>query len=245
VDASETGRPAAPGLAGTVALVAGAGGGIGGAIARALAAAGAETWLLGRSRAALEETAQACAGRAHVRPADLTAPDEVRALAAEVGRVDVLVYAAGVAAHGAIVEAPVVQLEEQLDVNVVAFARLVQALLPALRESRGQIVVTNSSAATGPRPGAGYYAASKQALRALVDALRGEVNADGVRVLAVFPGRTATSLQARLYEAEGREYRPELLLQPEDLATMVVAALSLPRTAEVTELHIRPALKSY
>jgi NADP-dependent 3-hydroxy acid dehydrogenase YdfG len=61
----------------------------------------------------------------------------------------------------------------------------------------------------------------------------------------VYPGRTATSRQQRLYEKEGKTYRPELLLQPEDIATMIVAALALPETAEVTDINIRPMLKSY
>ena len=57
--------------------------------------------------------------------------------------------------------------------------------------------------------------------------------------------RTATSRQERLYAKEAKVYRPELLLQPEDIATMVVAALLLPETAEVTEINIRPLQKSY
>jgi NADP-dependent 3-hydroxy acid dehydrogenase YdfG len=67
------------------------------------------------------------------------------------------------------------------------------------------------------------------------------VNRDGIRVLSVFPGRTATPpTQERLHALEGRPYRPESLLQPEDVAAVVVHALCLPRTAEVTEIKIRP-----
>ncbi len=47
-----------------------------------------------------------------------------------------------------------------------------------------------------------------------------------------------------LYKAEGRQYRPELLIQPADIAQMVIASLQLPRTAEVTDLEIRPLIKS-
>jgi hypothetical protein len=66
-----------------------------------------------------------------------------------------------------------------------------------------------------------------------------------VRVMSVFLGRTSTPRQARIFELEGRQYRPELLLQPEDVAAVVVNALCLPRTAEVTNVMMRPALKSY
>jgi NADP-dependent 3-hydroxy acid dehydrogenase YdfG len=63
-------------------------------------------------------------------------------------------------------------------------------------------------------------------------------------VLSIYPGRTATPRQARIFEMEGRPYAPDRLLQPEDIATMIVAALKLPRTAEVTNLTIRPMLKA-
>ena len=88
------------------------------------------------------------------------------------------------------------------------------------------------------------YAASKYALKALADALRAEVNALGLRVLSVYPGRTASRMQAEVHAAEGRPYRPETLMQPEDVAASILAALALPRTAELTDLHIRPALKA-
>ena len=78
----------------------------------------------------------------------------------------------------------------------------------------------------------------------MADSFRDEVNERGVRVLSVFVGRTASRMQAAVHEHEGRPYRPERLLQPDDVASMIVAALQLPRTAEVTDLHIRPMLKT-
>ena len=77
----------------------------------------------------------------------------------------------------------------------------------------------------------------------MADALRAELNPDGVRVLSVFPGRTASRMQEAVHRGEGRPYRPEALLQPADVAEAVLAALRLPPTAETTDLHIRPALK--
>jgi NADP-dependent 3-hydroxy acid dehydrogenase YdfG len=102
------------------------------------------------------------------------------------------------------------------------------------------VVFINSTAGLVARAGVAQYAATKHALRAMADSLREEVNADGVRVLSVFLGRTATPLQAALHEREGRRYRPERLVQPADVASLVVHALTLPRTAEVTDLTIRP-----
>lgn len=233
-------------LAGAHAVVTGAGGGIGRAIAVQLAEQGATTWLLGRSEETLRQTAAECGELGRIRRTDLTDEDDTLAFSAEVSAVDVLVHCAGVIAHGPIETAEAADLDAQYGVNVRAFYRLVQLLLPALRRGPGQIVVVNSSVVTGPsRAEFGQFAATQHALRALTDSLRQEVNGDGIRVLNIFPGRVATSRQQRLYEAEGKEYRPELLLQPEDMATMILTALTLPRTAEVTDIHIRPMLKSY
>jgi NADP-dependent 3-hydroxy acid dehydrogenase YdfG len=119
-------------------------------------------------------------------------------------------------------------------------------MLPLLRKTPGQIVFVNSSIVSGgPRSNVSQFASTQHAVRAFADTLRQEVNGDGIRVLCVYPGRTATSRQARLYEKEGKTYKPELLLQPEDIATMVVTALALPDTAEVTDISIRPMRKSY
>jgi NADP-dependent 3-hydroxy acid dehydrogenase YdfG len=73
--------------------------------------------------------------------------------------------------------------------------------------------------------------------------LRDEVNDDGVRVLSAFAGRTASPMQAAIHRAEGRAYHPERRLQPEDVAAAIVGALALPRTAEITEIRIRPERK--
>jgi NADP-dependent 3-hydroxy acid dehydrogenase YdfG len=85
--------------------------------------------------------------------------------------------------------------------------------------------------------------ATKHALKGFADALRQEVNPKGVRVISVYPGRTATPLQAWVSQVEGRPYISENLLQPEDVAEIVVNAIALPDTPEVTDITIRPAKK--
>ena len=117
--------------------------------------------------------------------------------------------------------------------------------MPFLIKGRGQIVVINSSTGLAVnRPEIAQYAATKHALRAIADSVRAEVNQKGIRVLSVYLGRTATPMQEALYRREARPYDPEKLLQPEDVATMVLAALALPPTAEVTDISIRPMIKS-
>jgi len=115
--------------------------------------------------------------------------------------------------------------------------------LPMLKSHRGQIVFINSSAGLSARANVSQYAATKHALKAITDSLREEINAEGLRVLSVYPGRTATPMQAAVHKMEQRAYQPDRLMQPEDVAAVVINALSLPSSAEVTDIHIRPLIK--
>ncbi len=232
-------------LQGQRALVIGAGGGIGRAIARALAARGADLWLAGRRLEPLAETAAGIVPRERVLDCwtvDLESDDAPRRLARAVGdaSLDILVHAAGRFTPGSPLDIPPEEVHRLFRVNALAPISITCALAPALGQARGQVVVINSSAATQPSHPWSVYAASKTALRTLTDGLRQALNPRGVRVLSVFPGRTATPMQAAIFAMERRPYTPERLVQPEDVAAMVIAALLTPRTAEVTELHLRP-----
>lgn len=239
-------------LSGQFGVVTGAGSGIGKAIALALGAQGATVGLVGRTIAKLEAAAaefEKNGPRPVMLPADLSVDEEQESLKSEIernfGQVDVLVMCAGEIAHGPVETASVADFDKLYRANVRANYRLVQSLLPMLKKRPGQIVFINSSVGLSARPNVGQFSATQHALRALTDALRGEVNPDGIRVLSVYPGRVATPRQAKLYAKQGMDYKPELLLQPEDIASVVLNALVLPRTAEVTEISIRPLAKSY
>jgi NADP-dependent 3-hydroxy acid dehydrogenase YdfG len=168
----------------------------------------------------------------------------VQRLVRDLPRVDILIQSAGVYFAGPIEHATLMDFDRQYQTNVRAPYVLTQALLPMLKVQRGQVVFINSSSGTSAKPMSAQYDSTKHALKAIADSLRGEVNAHGVRVLSVFLGRTASEMQEKIYQMEGRPYHPELLLQPEDVASVIVNALCLPRTAEVTDLHIRPMIKA-
>ena len=233
-------------LQGQAALVTGAGSGIGRALAGALAAHGASVWLAGRTAGTLEETAalvRGHGGEAHVCPADLEREDDIAVLARAVhasGALDILVHNAGAMTFGTVEATPVSELDRQYRISLRAPYLLTQALLPLLRARRGQIVFVNSSAGLTARQGLTQYAAAKFGQKALADGLRGEVNRDGIRVVSIYPGRTATAMHAAFAAKEGVGYRDEDLAQPADIASIVLNALMLPRTAEVTDLSVRP-----
>ena len=235
-----------------VAIVTGASSGIGRAIAVALAAQGSGVCVVARRRESLEGVAEQARGngsRAHVCCADLTRDEDIQAVAEtvqrEFGRLDVLVLCGGAISHSALEKASLADFDLLYRSNLRGHYALIQATLPRLREQKGQIVFINSSAGLRSSATVGQFSATQHALRAIADSLRDEVNGDGIRVLSVYPGRTATPRIEAVFAKEGRPYRPELLMQPEDVATMVVQALSLPRTAEVTDISMRPMMKSY
>jgi NADP-dependent 3-hydroxy acid dehydrogenase YdfG len=234
------------------AVVTGASSGIGKAIAIAIALAGGSVCLVGRDHERLEAVAKAArvtARSVFVFRADLSADCAIEDLARYVKHdfksFDTLVHCAGILAVGSLEEISVAQLDALYRTNVRAPYALTQALLPSLKTRKGQIVFINSSQGLQAGANTGAYASTKFAMKAIADSLRHEINAEGIRVLSIYPGRTATPRIKALYEVEGQSYRPELLLQPDDVAQVVMNTLQLPRTAEVTNIEIRPLIKSY
>jgi NADP-dependent 3-hydroxy acid dehydrogenase YdfG len=234
-----------------IAVVTGASGGIGGAIAAQLAHQGAILCLVGRDKQRITNATalwQAASPNMEVYQCDLAKDRDIEALQQQIctrhARIDILVHSAGIIDHGKLEDAPITSFDQQYNTNVRGPLLLTQKLLPLLGRPGGQIVFINSSAGLNANANAGYYSACKHALRAAADSLRDEVNAEGIRVLSVFPGRTATPLMEALYRKENRPYQPDLLLQAADVANVVINALTLPWTAEVTNISIRPMHKS-
>lgn len=219
-----------------LALITGASKGIGAAIARAFAPSH-RLLLGGRDADALTTLADELPD-AEPLVAELTDPDAVAEAVARISSLDVLVHSAGVAPLGTVERASRADWQRNFDVNVLAVVELTRLLLPALRAASGDVVLINSGSGHNARPGWGPYAASKFALRAFGDALRGEE--PSLRVTSVHPGRTDTPMQQRIVAGEGREYRGADFLRPESVADAVLAAVTAGDDAHVTEVSIRP-----
>ena len=241
-------------LAGRAALVTGASSGIGRAVAALLAAEGCRLVLSGRSMERLRATADAC--RAAPAPklcaGDLTDEAARGALADGVAEacpagLDILVHCAAELRHGTIDAVSVDDFRRILEVNAVASFALLQRFSPVLRAD-SSVVLLNSSHGVAAPAGVGPYAASKHALRALTEAFRAEVNARGIRVTAIYCGKTATPMQRRIYAERGETARYDAIsdeiLQPEDVAAAILATIVLPARAEITDLYLRPARKT-
>jgi NAD(P)-dependent dehydrogenase (short-subunit alcohol dehydrogenase family) len=180
-----------PALAGRTVLVTGASTGIGRTTALMLADLGATVLAGVRNPAAGEALGPT------VRPVqlDITSADDIAALGLQ--RLDGLVNNAGIAVSGPLEFLPVEELRHQLEVNVIAQLAVIQACLPALRQSHGRIVNISSIAGRVALPLYGPYSASKFALEALSDSLRRELRGSGVHVSLVEPGAIATPIWDR------------------------------------------------
>jgi NADP-dependent 3-hydroxy acid dehydrogenase YdfG len=218
------------------ALITGASGGIGSAIATALSAT--HTLLLaGRPSDRLDVVAERL--DATTFPLDLTDPDEIDAACEIVDELDVLVHNAGVSIPGRVAESNVDEWRATFAVNVFGAVELTLALLPALRQVRGQVVFINSGAGRKVSPGMASYSASKFALRAFADSLRDDE--PDLRVTTIYPGRTDTAMQRELVAFEGGQYDPADFLRPETVAAAVANAVGTPPDGHVHEVVLRPA----
>ncbi|MFK8906003.1 SDR family oxidoreductase [Streptomyces sp. YS-3] len=223
-------------------LITGAGSGIGAAVARRLHDRGDELVLLARDAGRAKELAGHFPG-ARTLVADLADPDRIsKSLGMQPmpDHLDSLLHIAGVVDLGPVAELRPRTWHQQLNANLISPAELTRLFLPHLRAARGHVLFVNSGAGLNAHAEWGAYAASKHGLKALADSLRQEEHAGGVRVTSVYPGRTASPMQAKVHSQEGREYDPAKYIDPESVATTIVMALDLPRDAEVNDLTVRP-----
>jgi 3-oxoacyl-[acyl-carrier protein] reductase len=233
-------------LAGQVAVITGAGRGIGAAIARELSSLGATAVLCGRTRAALESSAQAivqAGGKAEVVLCDVTSLPSVEAAAKRVetsfGRVDILVNNAGIGGFGG----PLHQLapdswEQILNTNLRGVFYTTRAFAPMMIRARsGHIINISSLAGKNALPNGAAYAASKWGLNGLSYSVAEELRLHNIRVAVICPGSTNTELSPHA----GKDHSK--MLQPEDVAHAVAMLVTQAPQSFVSEILVRPTQK--
>ncbi|OON69603.1 3-ketoacyl-ACP reductase [Hymenobacter sp. CRA2] len=227
-------------ISGKIALVTGAGKGIGRAVALALAQEGVNVGLLARTEEQLREVArevEALGVRAAIATADVADRASVEAAVASLqqalGPIDILINNAGTAAFGKFLELEPEAWENILRVNVLGVYYATRAVLPQMIERQSGDIINISSTA-GQRGAAvtSAYSASKFAVLGLSESLMQEVRKHNIRVSALTPSTVATPLAAELKLTDGN---PEKVMQPEDLAELIIAQLKLNRRVFLKE----------
>lgn len=191
----------------------GASEGLGAALARKISAAGAEVILSARSEDRLKELAETMPGRASVVPMDVADAASVREAAEKAGRIDGMVFLAGVYWPLPAQDWDAGKVEAMLDINLTGAARVVGAVIGDMVErDAGHIVLTGSLSGFRGLPGATGYGASKAGIMALAEGMHADLRRSGVLVQVANPGFIRTRL------TDKNDFEMPFLMEPEEAA---------------------------
>jgi len=234
-------------------LVTGGGSGIGLGIALALAREGCRVAITGRNEEKLRAAAAGYEGRPPIvvracDVADRAAVDSLFAwLHGQWGPLDILVNSAGInVPNRKITELKPDDWDRMLAINATGAFNCIYAALPGMRKRRSGLIVNISSIA-GKRAmklGGAGYCASKFALTALGTTISLEERANGIHVTNIYPGEVNTPILAQRPTPTPPEKLTQML-DPDDIAALVVAVAKLPPRALVPELVVTPLYQEY
>ncbi len=214
---------------GTVVIITGASAGIGLATAHLFAEKGAKLALAARSTEKLRKLTDELGGQGHeviAIPTDMRQQAEVERLIDQTfthfGRIDMLINNAGQAAAGPVSAVSVEDYRQIIDLNIFGPLYAMQAVIPKMRETGGGLILNISSNVSKLTiPGIGAYASTKSALNMLSDTARVELAPENIRVITVYPRRTATDFGKNALSSRQRREGPPPSNAPDDSAEFV------------------------
>jgi NAD(P)-dependent dehydrogenase (short-subunit alcohol dehydrogenase family) len=229
------------------ALITGASRGIGRATAHALAQAGFDVALLGRSLDRLQPVVDEMAeygvmakGYAIELADQASLQARMATIIQDFGLFSVLVNNAGMGYTGSLATMPLHHWQQVMDLNLTSVFQCIQASLPTLRAGGGGTIVNISSiAAKSAFPDWGAYSVSKAGLVALSKVLGVEERANGIRVVVVTPGAVNTPLWDT--DTVNADFDRNQMLTPEIVAQTILSAVLLPPQAVIEDIVLLPA----
>lgn len=243
-------------LEGSVVAVTGASSGIGAATARLLARRGAHVVVGARRTDRLDDLVadiRAAGGQALSQALDVTDRADVEAFVGaaveEFGRLDVLVSNAGISKIGPVGDLDVDGWSAMIDVNLRGVLNGIAAAMPVFRrQGRGHFVTTVSTAGLKIVPTMAVYAATKNAVRTLMEGLRQESTDGVIRTTSISPGFVSTELDSSIDDpamrAEIRRNMDSFGLAPDAVAAAIVFAIEQPPEVEIGDITIRPTVQN-
>jgi len=232
---------------GKVAVITGASSGIGEATARTLVTAGYRVALLARRADRTNQLAAELGDNTVAIEADVTDRDSLIAAAervhTELGGVDILVNNAGVMLLGPFSSDQRDDYRRMVETNLLGAITTTEVFLDQLRDGGGDLINISSVAGRTARPTNGVYAATKWGINGWSESLRQELQPE-IRVIVIEPGAVATELTSHITHDETREateaFVKELAIRPEDIAEVILFAVSRPRRMTLNEILVRP-----
>ncbi len=228
------------------ALITGASSGIGKATALAFARSGINLALVSRSQSKLEAVATEVMQfgvQVKVYPIDLSVVDQVKqrvqTIVADLGSLDVLVNCAGMGYTGMLVDMPLQDWQQVLNLNLTSVFQCIQGILPTMRsQNRGLIINVASIAAHQVFPEWGAYCVSKFGLLALSKAIAAEEKKYGIRVTTISPGSVNTPLWDT--DTVHADFPRTAMLSPDVVAQTIMQTVLLPDSAVAEEILLMP-----
>jgi len=227
-------------IAGKNALITGAGKGIGKAIAIALAKEGVNVGLLARTQSDLDKLAlelKEFGVKISTVTADVSDINSINVavekVQSELGFIDILINNAGIGKFAKFLELEPNAWEEIIKINLLGPYYVTRAVVPQMIENQtGDIINISSSSALSPAAVTSAYSASKAGLIAMSTSLMQEMRKHNIRVTSLTPSTTATDMAIELKLTDGN---PDKVMQPEDLAELIVSQLKLSRRVFVKD----------
>jgi uncharacterized protein len=147
---------------------------------------------------------------------------------------DLLILCAGVMHRHFVGESPLEEVDDDFSVNVTSSIKIIDSLISLIKKNKGDIVIIGSTSAFQSHDETSVYSSTKHAILGYIKALQLELKKENVRVIGFHPG----GFKSQLHIKAGSKLKQEDLMDPKDLAQLLMNILELPRSIQVSEIIV-------